>query len=237
MTFPHFSSSSRAGDVFTGRTRASYQAREPIEDDEEGLAMKRGGMPPRLPRRVPNLRIRDDRALQYFSNSDKMLRATPVDAHTQAWFDYSRSVSPQSVRKTGTNVELLNVPTYQCSILFNNMGSFNRKSEFRKPENRNKPITKGEKFNAAELSLLREFGGNTCAHVIFTVEADSLPTEARQLFEDYGLVGYHSDRSKDLSVHARIDSTSYVRLLWESIEEYDKLTHAAIFDVEFGKKA
>ena len=67
MTFPHFSSSSRAGDAFTGRTRASYQAREPIEDDEEGLAMKRAGMPPPLSRRVPNLRIRDDRALQDFS--------------------------------------------------------------------------------------------------------------------------------------------------------------------------
>ena len=38
---PHFSSSSLAGDVFTGITRTSYQAREPKEDDEERLAMKK----------------------------------------------------------------------------------------------------------------------------------------------------------------------------------------------------
>ena len=93
---------------------------------------------------------------EFYSNSDKMRRATSNDAFTQAWFDYSRSVFPQSVRKTGTNVELFNVPTYQCSILFNNMSSFNRKSEFRRPENLNKPITKFEKFNVADLSLLTE---------------------------------------------------------------------------------
>ena len=37
-------------------------------------------------------------------------------------------------------------------------------------------------------------------------------------------------------VHARIDLTRYVRLLWESSEEDDKYTHAAIFDLKFGKK-
>ena len=39
------------------------------------------------------------------------------------------------------------------------------------------------------------------------------------------------------SVHARIDSTGCVRLLLESSEEDDKISHAAIFEVEFGKKA
>ena len=77
----HFSSSSRAGDVFTGTNRTSYREREPIEDDEERLAMKRGEMPPPLPKRVPNPRIRDDRALpEYYSISDKMHRATSDDA-------------------------------------------------------------------------------------------------------------------------------------------------------------
>ena len=116
------------------------------------------------------------------------------------------------------------------------MDSFNRKSEFQRPENLNKPITKGEKFNVADLSLLREFWGNNCAHVIVTAEADSLPTDARQLFDDYGLVRSHSSRCNDLSVHARIDSTGNVRLLWESSEEDDKNTDAAIFEVQFGKK-
>ena len=166
-----------------------------------------------------------------------MRRATSDDAFTQALFDYSRSVFPQSVRKTGTNVELLNVPTYQCSILFNNMSSFNRKSEFRRPENLNKPITKGEKFNVADLSPLTKSWGNNYAHVILTAEADSLPTDARQLLEDYGSVGCHSSGSNDLPVHGRIDATGYVGLFSESNEEDDKNTHAAIFEVKFVEKA
>ena len=61
------------------------------------------------------------------------------------------------------------------------LGSFNRKNEFQKPENLNKAITKGEKFNVAELSLLREFLGNTNAHVILTAEADSLLTDTKNV--------------------------------------------------------
>ena len=86
-----------------------------------------------------------------------MHRATSDDACTQAWFDYRRSSFPQSARKIGTNVELFIVSTYQCSILYNNMVSFYRKSEFRKPENLNKPVTKSEKFNIANVPLLKEF--------------------------------------------------------------------------------
>ena len=74
------------------------------------------------------------------------------------------------------------------------------------------------------------------SHVILTAEADSLPSDAKQVFEDYGFVGCHSSRSNDLSVHARIDSTGYVRLLWESIEEDYELTQTTIFEVNFGKK-
>ena len=70
-----------------------------------------------------------------------------------------------------------------------------------------------------------------------TAEADSLPTDARQLFEDYGSVGCHSSGSNDLPVHGRIDATGYVGLLWESSEDDDKNTHASIFEVKFGKKA
>ena len=43
-------------------------------------------------------------------------------------------------------------------------------------------------------------------------------------------------QSNDLSVHARIDSTGCVRLLWESNEEDDEGGLAAIFEVKFGKK-
>ena len=70
-----------------------------------------------------------------------------------------------------------------------------------------------------------------------TAEADSLTTDAKQLLEDYGLVGCHSKRGNYLSVYARFDSTGYIRLLWESNEEEDKGSHAAIFEVKFGEKA
>ena len=76
----HLSSSSSVGDVFTGTNRTSYQEREPIEHDER-LAMKRGDVPPQLRQRVANARIRDDQALhEFYSNSDKMHRATSDDA-------------------------------------------------------------------------------------------------------------------------------------------------------------
>ena len=233
---PHFPSSSRASDVFTGTKRTSCQVREPIENDEERLAMKKVDMP--LPEQVANLSIRKDRAVQENqSSSDKMHRATSDDAFTQAWFDYCRTVFPQSVRKTGTNVDIYSVSMCQCSILVNNMGSFNWKSVFRKAENLNKPTTKSEKFNVADFSLVRDSCGNNYALVILTAEAGSLSTDAKQLLEDYGLVGCHSSRGNDLSVHARIDFTGCVRLLWESTEEDDENGHAAIFEVKFGKKA
>ena len=56
----------------TGTDRASYQAREPIEDDKERLAMRQGDMP-QVPELVANPRIREDRAVQDFQwNSEKM---------------------------------------------------------------------------------------------------------------------------------------------------------------------
>ena len=139
-----------------------------------------------------------------------MHRVTYEDACTRAWFDCCRSVFPQSVRKAGPDVDFYNVSTYQCSILLNNMGSFNRKGEFRKAENMDKPISLNEKFNVTndpQLSLLRRFGRNNYAHVILTAEADRLPTDEKELLDDYGLVGRHSSRSNELSVHPTIDSS------------------------------
>ena len=81
--------------------RTSYQVRGSIENDVERLSMKKGDVPPTMLERVVNPRILKNQSLQEFhSNSDKMHRATSDDAFTtQAWFDYSRSVFPQSVRK------------------------------------------------------------------------------------------------------------------------------------------
>ena len=42
-----------------GTDRASYHAREPIEGDDERLAMTQGDMPPPVPERVANPRIRE----------------------------------------------------------------------------------------------------------------------------------------------------------------------------------
>ena len=99
----HFSSSSRVSDVFTGTNRTSCHQREHIEDEEERLVMKRSDMPPPLPKRVANPRVRNDQALHdFYSNSDKMHRGTSDDTFTQAWFHCSRSVFSQK----RTNVEL-----------------------------------------------------------------------------------------------------------------------------------
>ena len=67
--------------------------------------------------------------------------------------------------------------------------------------------------------------------MISTGEAESLPTEAKELLHDYGLVGCHSSKSKDLSVHARIDSSGCIRLLWES-DVGNRNGHAAIFELK-----
>ena len=132
----------------TGTEMASYQVREPIEDDDARLATRRGDMHPPVPERVANLKIREDRAVQDFrQNSEKMHRAASEDACPKAWFDCCRSIFPQSVSEAGPDVDIYNVSTYLCSILFNNMSSFNRKSECRKAENIDKPISSNEKFN------------------------------------------------------------------------------------------
>ena len=118
--------------------------------------MKRGGMPPPVPQRAADPRIREDQGLQEFhSNSDKMHRATFDDAYTQAWFDFCRSSIPQSVRKQvqTLNFSCANVPVWYS---LQQHGFLQPEDRIPEPENLNKPVTKGEKFNVANLSLLRE---------------------------------------------------------------------------------
>ena len=130
-----------------------------------------------------------------------MHRATSDDDYTQAWFDYSwTSIFPQSLRE---KVKTSSFSTYQLTnaasfstiwyLSTGRVNSGNQRSWI-------SPITKGETTNIAELSLL-EFEGNNYAHVILTSGADSLSTNTRQLLEDCGMVGCHSARSNDLSVH------------------------------------
>ena len=186
-----------------------------IGDDDERLVMRKDDMLPPVFERVANPRIREDRAVQDFQrNSGKKHRATLENAYTRAWLHSCRTVCPQPVRKAGPGVDIYNVSTYQCSIFFNNMGSFNRKNEFRRVENMHKPFPPQEKFNVADdvqLPLLREFWGNNYAHVILTAEADSLPTDEKELIDAYSLVWCQSSRSIDLSVHAKIGASGNVR--------------------------
>ena len=52
--------------------------------------------------------------------------------------------------------------------------------------------------------------------MILTAEANNLPTDANKLLRDYGLVGCHSNKSNGMSIHARINSSGYIRPFWES---------------------
>ena len=55
----HLSSWNLVSEIVTGTNRSSYQIREPIENDEEGLAMRRDDMPPPVPKGVDNPRTRE----------------------------------------------------------------------------------------------------------------------------------------------------------------------------------
>ena len=108
-----------------GTDRPSCQVREQLENDEKRLAMRQGDIPPPIPERAANPRTREDRRVQFFRlKSEKMHRATYEDANRRAWFQYCRCIIPESVRKASSDVDLHNGSTPQCSILFNNMGSF-----------------------------------------------------------------------------------------------------------------
>ena len=54
----HSPSPIRVRDTFTGAERTSYQEQEPVENDAQRLAMKKGDMPPPVPERALNPRIR-----------------------------------------------------------------------------------------------------------------------------------------------------------------------------------
>ena len=111
-------------------------------------------MPPQYLNELP---IGEFEKTEQYRNSDRTRKRCTVPPLKTP---YCRIVFPQSVRKAGPDVNLHNVSTYQCSILFNNMGPFNRKSEFQTPENIDKSISSNEKFNVTsnpQLSGLTEF--------------------------------------------------------------------------------
>ena len=87
-----------------------YQNSKARCKDKRRLARKRGDTPPPSSRRIDNPRIREDPALMEFcSNTDKIHQATSEDPYAQAWVNYSQSIFPQSVKKTGGNVEQFHI--------------------------------------------------------------------------------------------------------------------------------
>ena len=114
-----------------------------------------------------------------------------------------------------------------CSF---NMGSFNPKSEFRKPENLNKPIAKGEKTILQICHFSENSRENNYAHVIMTAEADSLTTDTKQLLEDCGLVGCHP-KTRQLSCQSMHELTQQDMLdsCGNQLKKKTKHSHAAIF--------
>ena len=77
----HFSSSSRMSDFVNGTETTSHQAREPNEDDQERLAIKRGSASSQ------SENSRQSSGTRIFPNSDKMHFASSGDAYTHAWID------------------------------------------------------------------------------------------------------------------------------------------------------
>ena len=72
--------------------------------------------------------------------------------------------------------------------------------------------------------------GETTTHMWSWRQRLTTYRQANKLLSDCGLVGCHSNKWNDLSVHA----TRHIRLSWWSDAD-DRNGHAAIFDVKFGK--
>ena len=127
--------------------------------------MRKGDMLPPVLELVASPRIREDRTVQEFrQKSEKMHRATL----RRRPHKHDLTVAEVSLHnlqgKEAQKLISMRCSTCQCSILFDNMGSFNKKSEFRKAENLDKPISSSEEFNITNdphLSFLTKNWGKT----------------------------------------------------------------------------
>ena len=138
--------------------------------------MRKGDIPPPVPERVANLRIREDRAIQEFrQNSEKMHRATSEDAHTKACLTVAE-VFPQSERKAGPDGHLKTSQRISAASSSTTWVPSTRRENFGRLRIL---ISRFNVTNDPHLSLLTEFWRNNYARVILTAEADSLATDAR----------------------------------------------------------
>ena len=158
-----------------------------------------------------------------------------MNVYTQAWFSLQSIIYlPTVCEKVGQNDVLFNVSTNQCSILFNNLGFFNRKSEFWKPENLNEAIAKGENFNIAELSFVTQQKVVETILLMLTGRQKRTicrPTQGSRLKT---MAWWDAIQPEAMTCQSmqELMPQGYVRLLWESNGEANKFTHVAIFEVK-----
>ena len=67
MMILNFPSSNRVSDALAGADTTPCQVREAVENDKETLAMKKRDMPPPVPERVANPRVREDPSITRLS--------------------------------------------------------------------------------------------------------------------------------------------------------------------------
>ena len=230
----------RLNEHSSGAKRSQYQIPRPVAKDEERLTRKKGDMPPPLPRKIDNPRLREDPALmEFYSNTDK-IHTPPLGMLMHMHGSITVSIFSRSEWRK--HVETMHSFTCQrISAVFSSTIWAHLIGRVNSDNHRIWAILL-PKMKGTMSPICRFFVsfGETInyAHVILTAEADSLPTDARQLLKDYGLVECHSNKGNYLSAHARIDSTGHVRrLLWESNDEEDTGSHATILEVKFGQRS
>ena len=165
------------------------------------------------------------------------------DNYTASWFDYNQHQFPQSRRKAGKDVSETATSTMQLSVVFNNLGNFQRTQKITNPS-----TGKTKTLVMKDKNMLTTFWGQNYGHILLTAEAGTLPMDQEFLLNEFGLTGKHT-KEEYLACHAKIGHGGYVRLVWETdvtqpskvfdpAKELDPKGRntAAIFEVYFGKE-
>ena len=204
----------------------SQQVREPTENEKETLAMKRGDMPPPVPKQVANPRIQEDQASQEFhSNSDKMHRATlKTNSHKHGVIMAdlsSRNLWEKQVHTLNFTTCQRPSAAFSSSIWVPSTGRV--KSENHRTWTCLLPKVKSSMSPICHFS--KNSGETTTRMCFWQRRLTAYRQTQNSCLRTMALVWCHSSSSNDLSFHARIWFHWYVRLLLESSEEDDTKTH------------
>ena len=175
-----------------GTDRAPYHAQEPIEDDDERFAMRQGLC---LHQYLNELPIRRFEKTEQYRTSDRTRKrcTTSEDAHTEAWFDHCRSVFPQSVRSAGPEVDFHNVPVQHRLQQHGFLQQREWISESWEYWWADFFIRKVQRYQQSSVVTSQKILVKQRRACDLDVRGcDSLPTDAKELLNDYGSVGCHS---------------------------------------------